>query len=141
MDSWSILFNKNGLLNGSTHKYTKKELVSPKVVRPCEYKRTLNDRVFSFMLSLLSLPLRRYSLLCSTTVDSSTFCYGGLTFPTLLSAFDINFQRIQNRVENPTIISNIMCEKEFRLSCSSLTSSLESSISEDSCKSWITTNV
>nr|XP_019070193.2 uncharacterized protein LOC104648152 [Solanum lycopersicum] len=81
MDS---LFNKNGLLNRSTYKYTKKELVGPKVVRPREYKRTLNDRVFSFVLSLLSSPPRRCSILCSTIVASSPFSYGGLTFPTLM---------------------------------------------------------
>ncbi|WMV36622.1 hypothetical protein MTR67_030007 [Solanum verrucosum] len=43
--------------------------------------------------------------------------------------------RIHNRVENPKTTSNIMCEKEFRLPCSSLTSSLEPSISGDRCNS------
>ncbi|WMV36623.1 hypothetical protein MTR67_030008 [Solanum verrucosum] len=44
--------------------------------------------------------------------------------------------RIQNRVENPKTASNITCEKEFKLPCSSLTSSMEPSISGDSCNAF-----
>ncbi|WMV12102.1 hypothetical protein MTR67_005487, partial [Solanum verrucosum] len=41
-----------------------------------------------------------------------------------------------NKVENPKTANNFTCEREFSLPCSSLTSSLEHSISGGSCNSF-----
>ncbi|XP_015169921.1 uncharacterized protein [Solanum tuberosum] len=92
--------------------------------------------------SLFSSPLRRCSLLCSPTVYYKLLSIGkngGEGIKLMLRFYMQNPTnsglRIQNRVENPKTVSNITCEKEYRLHCSSLISSLEPSISGDKCNS------